>query len=129
MNGLQYCKLNEELLAAIRNEEFLGTQHRKGTKVTFIYSYSLKLMRFIIDTKYRKCGEYVNLPNYGNCIRLCLNLKDVPKDLLLELANLPHAKGWKHIREIQDNDTRILSPVGKSEYLFKDECNRFYVKP
>lgn len=128
MSDLQYCKFNSDILEAIRNEEFLGTQHRKGSKVTFIYSYSIKLMRFIIDSRYSKCGEYTNVTNYGDCITLNINLKDVPKELLVELANLPHLKGWKHIGILDESNVRQLTPVCKSEYLFKDECNRFFVK-
>lgn len=128
MKDLWHYKLNSDILDAIKGEDFLGTQHRNGSKITFIYGYSIKLMRFIIDSNYSECGEYTNVDNYGHCITLNINLKDVPKELLLELANLPHPKGWKHIGIIDDSTTRQLTSVGGSEYLFKDECNRFFVK-
>lgn len=127
MLDLQYAKLNEELLNVIRNEQYIGSMSHKGSKVIFVYGYSIKFMKFLNNTRYGKCGAYHRLHRYGNGIALCINLKDVPKELLLELANLPHPKGLKHINIIEEKVSANLVPVCKSTYLFKDIHNNFYV--
>lgn len=127
METLQHTKLNEELLTMLASEEYLGTQHRTNSKLTLIYSYSPRLMKQIINTRYSKCAEWTQIVNYGNVIKVCVNLKDVSKELLMTLATQPHAKGWTPITVLTE-ERNNLTPVCKSEYLFRDECNRFYIK-
>lgn len=126
METIQYAKLNAELLSAIRQEDYLGSMHRKGTKCLYLYTYSIRLMRFLQNTRYGKAGEVRKVEGYGQCIALGINLSAVSQELLLELANIPHPKGWKHITAITTPKAN-QDPIGKSEYLYRDECNRFYV--